>query len=82
MSGIIDPLVEGLQALAILVRHGPLDTARFARLTGWQATYAAAVVSILEQEGLIRHVGKPARIAVTARAVALVGDLVPSRALH
>lgn len=68
-----DSLVGGLQALATLARRGPLDTARLARLNGWRMSYTAALVGVLETEGLVRRIGDPARLVVTPRAVALVG---------
>ncbi|HEX8382998.1 MAG TPA: hypothetical protein VF592_06430 [Sphingomonas sp.] len=77
-----DSLVLGLQVLTTLVRRGPLDTARLARLNGWRQSDAAAVVDLLEQEGLIRQVGEPAQLTVTSRAIALLGEVPLAPTVH
>jgi DNA-binding MarR family transcriptional regulator len=82
MTDTPDSLVLGLQVLATLVRRGPLDTERLARLNGWRHSDAAAVVGVLEQEGLVRQVGDPAQLVVTSRAAALFEESSMTLTVH
>jgi DNA-binding IclR family transcriptional regulator len=77
MTASEDSLTQGLRALTLLARRGPLDIGRVARINGWQIDRAAALVGVLQRAGLVRRLRGRGAFVVTPRAAALIGTGAP-----